>query len=206
MRYSNLGSGLLAVVVERLTGRPFAAALAELVLAPLGIEGGLGAERPRPPARIAGDFGEHAGTEPEAFNSPFWRALALPWGGLVTTAAGALALARAFAGVPAGFLPPALLAEATGDQTGGLGGEQLGLFAWPHCPWGLGAELRGDKEPHWTPAAASAGSFGHAGASGCLAWVDPAAGVAWAILGARTFEGWWPHWPAIGAAFLAASR
>jgi len=46
---------------------------------------------------------------------------------------------------------------------------------------------------------------GHAGASGCLTWFDPRTGIAWAILGTGTFENWWRHWPAIGAAILNAA-
>lgn len=203
--YSNVGYSLLAVVVEQLTGRPFAAALAGLVLTPLGIEGYLGSEPPRPPAKLAGTLGEHAETELEPYNSAFWRSLALPYGGLVTTAGGALGLVRAFAGVPAGFLPSNLLAEATTDQTGG--GLEGGLFEpllWPRCPWGLGVELRGNKTPHWAPVEVSPASFGHSGASGCLAWADPVSGAAWAILGTRTLGGWWREWPAIGSAILRA--
>ena len=49
--YSNLGPGLLAIVVERLTRQPFADALTRLVLSPLQIEGYLGVEPPRTPAR-----------------------------------------------------------------------------------------------------------------------------------------------------------
>jgi len=202
--YSNLGPGLLAVVVERLTGRDFPAALQYLVLGPLGAEGYLGAEPPRPPARVGGELGEHAGTDLEPYNCAFWRSLALPWGGLLTTAAGALALVRAFAGFPSGFLPPALLAEATRDQAEGLGGGFWEPLVWKSCAWGLGVELRGDKTPHFAPAEASPTSFGHAGASGCLAWADPSTGVAWAMLGPRTYESWWHRWPAIGAAVLAA--
>lgn len=202
VRYSNAGMGLLAVLVERLTGRAFPAALTDLVLGPLGIEAYLGVEPPRPPAAIAGDFGAHAGTDMEPFNSAFWRSLAMPWGGLLTTAPGALALVRTFAGEPAGFLPPSLLAEATSDQTGGLGGGMVGFLTWPRCPWGLGAELRGDKEPHWAPGRASAASFGHAGSSGCVAWADPDAGLAWAILGTRTIHGWLGGLAAIGGALL----
>ncbi|MGH2617403.1 MAG: serine hydrolase domain-containing protein, partial [Thermomicrobiales bacterium] len=204
VQYSNLGPGLLAIVVERLSNRPFNEALVDLVLAPLGTEGYLGVEPPRPPARIAGDLGDHAGTDLEPYNSAFWRFLALPWGGMLTTAAGALSLVRAFAGEPAGFLPPALLAEATRDQTRGLNGGFWEPLMWPQCPWGLGVELRGAKDPHWAPVSASPVSFGHAGASGCLAWADPVAGVAWVMLGTRTIEGWWMDWPAIGGAIIAA--
>lgn len=86
VRYSSVGFGLLAIIVERLTGRRFAAALAELVLAPLGVEGYLGDEPPWTPARIDGSFGAHAGTDLEPYNTPFWRSLAMPWGSMVTNA------------------------------------------------------------------------------------------------------------------------
>lgn len=202
--YSNLGPGLLAIVVERLAGQTFREALAAQVLEPLHIEGYLGIEPPRSPAAIAAEPDEHTGTALESYNSVFWRSLAMPWGGLVTTAAGVLALAQAFAGVPTGFLSPGLLADAVRDQTGGLGGGFFEPLWWAHSPWGLGAELRGDKAPHWTPPQASPRSFGHAGASGCLVWHDPAAGLTYAILGTRAFDSWWPTWQTIGAAILAA--
>lgn len=205
VQYTNVGPGLLAIIVERLTGLPFRDALAQLVWTPLGIEGTLGVEPPRPPAVLSGELGEHAGTALEPYNSAFWRSIGIPWGGALTTASGALALVRAFGGAADGgaFLPADLAADATRDQTGGLGGGMFPPLRWPRSPWGLGVELRGDKRPHWTPAAASPGSFGHAGASGALAWCDPAAGVSWAICGARTFERWWRSWPAIGDAILA---
>jgi beta-lactamase class C len=202
-RYSNVGLGLVGIVVGRLTERPIPQAITDLVLTPLGIEGSFGVEPTRQPARIAGDYGRHAGTDLEPFNSRFWRSLAMPWACLVTTAAGALSLVRVFAGSVPGFLPSDLLAEATADQSGGLPGAGPDL-PWSPAPWGLGIEVRGTKEPHCTPASASPRSFGHAGASGCLAWVDPDAGVAWAILGTRTFDAWWETWPRIGEAILRA--
>lgn len=197
--YSNVDCGLLALVVEARTRQPFAAALGEWVLAPLGIEGYLGAEPPRPPARVAGNLGEHAGTEREPFNSPFWRSLALPWAGLVTTAGGALALVDAFAGQPAGFLPAALAAEAVSDQAGDLPGGFTGYREWDPCPWGLGPELLGEKTPHMVTPHASPASFGHSGYSGCLAWCDPQAGdgaaASFAILGGpRYARAWGSFW------------
>jgi beta-lactamase class C len=205
VNYSNLGYGLLTIIVERMTGKPFSGALEDLVLRPLEIEGYLGVEPRRTPAKIVGHYGEHEGTELEPFNSPFWRSLAMPWGGMVTTASGALALTRAFSGVPEGFLPPALLSEATHDQTGGLGGEMF-MQKWPRFPWGLGVEVRGDKEPHFTPAEASPSSYGHVGASGCMAWHDPEAGITWAMLGPRMFLDWVWGWPEVGRAVLEAAR
>jgi CubicO group peptidase (beta-lactamase class C family) len=200
--YSNVGPGLCAIAVERLTGRAFHTVLEEQVLAPLGIQGYLGVEPPRLPAAISFKPTSHTGTPLESYNSVFWRALAMPWGGLVTDPAGVLALGRAYAGLNPGFLSPSLLADALSDQTGGLGGGFFEPLWWPRSPWGLGVELRGGKTPHWTPPQASPDSFGHAGASGCLVWHDPAAQLTYAILGTRDFTDWWPHWPAIGEAIL----
>ncbi|GMA87133.1 hypothetical protein GCM10025868_23830 [Angustibacter aerolatus] len=36
------------------------------------------------------------------------------------------------------------------------------------CPWGLGPEVRGHKQPHWTGAANTPATFGHFGQSGEL--------------------------------------
>ena len=191
VQYSNVGYGLLAAIVEQHTDMPFVEALQTLVLKPLAIEGYLGVAPPRPVAVLADVRGNSAGTALETFNSPFYRALALPWAGLVTTAVGALAIVQAFAGQPAGFLREPTRREAVRDQTGGLAGGFQPPLMWNPCPWGLGPELRGLKQPHWTPLAASPESFGHSGASGCVAWHDPARNLAWALIGTRTAENGW---------------
>lgn len=190
VQYSNVGYGLLGSVAEAVAGEPFAATLRTLVLDPLGIEGYFGADLPRSPAVIANVRGA-AGTPQEVFNSTFWRSLALPWAGLVTTAAGALALVRAFAGIPADFLSPAMRADATRNQTGELAGGFVSPLRWNPALWALGPELRGHKEPHWAPPSASPASFGHSGASGCVAWCDPSKSVAWSTLGSRAADSGW---------------
>jgi beta-lactamase class C len=206
VQYSNVGYGLLAQVVEHHSGRAFAEALGETVLRPLGIDGYLGAEPPRAPALLADVRGRHRGGELEPFNSAFYRSLALPWAGLVTTAEGALRIVRAFAGQPAGFLSAGLRAEATRSHTHDLPGGFAPPLLWPRCPWGLGPDVRGDKTPHWVPLEAGADSFGHSGMSGALAWHSPAHDLGWAILGARTADNGWllRRGTAVCAAILAA--
>jgi len=193
VQYSNVGYGLLAVVVERKTGTDFTMALRHLVLDPLGIEGYLGETPPRPWVAVAGVRGTHSKTPLEPFNSVFWHSLAMPWAGLLTTPAGALTLVRCLLEPPAGFLSPDLVAEARRNQTDDLDGGFVRPLLWSPCPWGLGPELRGRKQPHWAPAppAISTESFGHSGASGCLVWADPASGISWAILGTRTADSGW---------------
>lgn len=64
-------------------------------------------------------------------------------------------------------------------------------------PWGLGPEIRGHKQPHWSSPLSSPATFGHFGRSGTLVWVDPVADVAVAALTDREFGAWaveeWPR-------------
>jgi beta-lactamase class C len=203
VRYSNVGYGLLAILVERAHGVDFATALSQLVLAPLGGEAHFGQVPPRPVVRVADVRGTYAGTVYEAFNTEHWYRRGLPWSGLVTTATGALALARAFGDAPS-ILQRNTAREATANQTDGLSGGFVAPLIWNSCWWGLGPDLRDAKSPHWTPANASPATFGHAGASGTLAYVDPVRGIAWAILGTRTANNGWLllAGPSIGSSLL----
>ena len=190
VQYSNLDYALLGIVIERASGTSYQEALRGLGIEPLGIEAYIGQEPPRPTAVTINPGDGHAGTELSWPNSRFARSLGYPDYGLVTTAEGALALVRVFADVPGGILSRAMTAEARSDQVGDLGGGVIGYYEWERAPWGLGPEIRGRKSPYWAPVEASQESFGHAGASGCLAWCDPAAGVAYAWLGTRGSDTW----------------
>ena len=208
VQYGNVGYGLLALIVERVTGSPFTDALQSLVLQPLGVEGYLGTEPPRAVAKLADVRGRHRDGELEPYNSRFWRSLAMPWAGLVTTVDGALRLIAAFHARPAPFLQEATRQAAISNQTGELGGGSIPPLVWPFSPWGLGPEIRDSKTPHWAPDNADPTSFGHAGQSGCLVWSDPVAALTWAMLGTRTADGGWllRHGRAIGTALLNSSH
>ncbi|MGH3443670.1 MAG: serine hydrolase domain-containing protein [Nitriliruptorales bacterium] len=86
--------------------------------------------------------------------------------------------------------------EATGVVFPGLGGVLPGYGRQEHNDWGLGFEIRDDKEPHWTGGRNSPETFGHFGQSGSFLWVDPAAGIACGSLADRPFGDWavaaWP--------------
>jgi CubicO group peptidase (beta-lactamase class C family) len=204
VQYSNVGYGLLALVVERLTGASFQSVLTALVLRPLGIEGYLGTEPPRAPMQMKDIRGEWAGTQYQPFTTAFWRSLGLPWGGLVTTIDGALALVRAFRAHPRSFLSAAVLTAAVSNQNGELAGGFAPPLVWSRCWWGLGPDLHDQKSPHWAPATSSRQTYGHSGATGALAYLDPTVDVAWAIIGTRTADnGWLVRWgPRIGAAII----
>lgn len=198
VQYSNLGYGLLGIIIERVTGQSCTDALQALVLTPLGIRGRLGNPSDGVLANIADVRGQHRGTDLETFNSPFWRSLALPWGGLCTDASGALALINAY--MPhSTFLGADTRDDAIQNHTGVLPGGFMAPLLWPRCPWGLGVELRGNKQPHWVAPCFPSHSFGHTGASGMLVWADPEQLVRVVICGARVADGGWllRHSPAL---------
>ncbi|MFN0074187.1 MAG: GNAT family N-acetyltransferase [Chloroflexota bacterium] len=161
--YSNHGYGLLGLALERVTNQSFGDALTSLVFKPLGLDAHVADALPRAPVQG-------------------WRFRVLPAGGVFMSVAAALTLIETFNHSRSRFVSPALLEMATQDQTGGVAGGMGPRLQWTRCPWGLGPEIRGDRYSPWIPRSAGAASFGHAGASGCVAWADPEANVSWAIL------------------------
>lgn len=87
-----------------------------------------------------------------------------------------------------------------------LGGIVPGVGRYAECPWGLGFEVRGDKQPHWTGRSNSPRTFGHFGGSGTMFWIDPDADVAVVALADRPFDEWadiaLEVWPALSDAVL----
>jgi CubicO group peptidase (beta-lactamase class C family) len=83
--------------------------------------------------------------------------------------------------------------SATGFRTSQfpeLAGVVPGVGRFGPCPWGLGAEIRGDKSPHWTGTENSPSTYGHFGGAGTFLWVDPGAEVALLALTDRPFDEW----------------
>lgn len=121
----------------------------------------------------------------------------------------------------AGFLPfvaellrSRLLAASTARemrtvQFPELNGVVPGIGSFRPCPWGLGAEIKGAKSPHWTATRCSPATFGHFGGAGTLCWVDPEADIALVALTDRAFDEWSADalrlWPALGDTVLAAA-
>jgi CubicO group peptidase (beta-lactamase class C family) len=88
------------------------------------------------------------------------------------------------------------LDQATTVQFPGVTGILPGYGHQKPNDWGLGLEIRGDKDPHWTGASSSPRTFGHFGQTGTFLWVDPDAGAACVVLTDRDFGPWaveaWP--------------
>jgi CubicO group peptidase (beta-lactamase class C family) len=113
--------------------------------------------------------------------------------------------------VELGATSPTILAaetlrSATAVAFPGLPGVLPGFGPQESNDWGLGFEIKGTKQPHWTPDEADPSTFGHFGRSGSLLWVDPRSRAALVVAGDRDFGDWAPPlWRALGEAVLAAA-
>ena len=88
-----------------------------------------------------------------------------------------------------------------------LAGIVPGVGRYEQCPWGLGFEVRGTKEPHWTGTTNSPRTFGHFGGSGTMFWVDPDCDLALVALADLDFDRWagtaLEAWPALSDAVIS---
>jgi CubicO group peptidase (beta-lactamase class C family) len=113
----------------------------------------------------------------------------------------------AFAGE---LLTPTLLddemhAAAISVAFPGLDGVLPGFGRQRPNDWGLGFEIRSDKDPHWIGTAASPATFGHFGRSGSFLWIDPDRSIACVELSDRDFGDWARRaWPPFSDAVIAA--
>lgn len=90
----------------------------------------------------------------------------------------------------------------------GLAGVLPGYGKQDPNPWGLGVEVRGQKDPHWTAPDNSGRTWGHFGRSGTFVWFDPDAGtdgLGLVVLTDRDFDQWAVDaWPPLATAVLHA--
>ncbi len=121
---------------------------------------------------------------------------------------GAVASANDLLAVCSELFAPTLLAsetiqEMTTGQFPELAGVLPGFGRQDPNLWGLGFELRGNKEPHWTSPLNSKFTYGHFGRAGTMFWIDPEAGLACVALTDREFGPWAVKaWPALSEAVL----
>lgn len=171
--YSDLGFAVLGRVGSVAAQEEFDNLIRQLVLEPAGLEDTHFPPDPALDDRIAyvtGPFAE--GTPGAMYNSAYARALAHPAFGTVATLRDLLAFGLLFTPYSQRHLfSEAALRTMTSDQTGGdFPGERVMPVAGVIHPWGLGFFLKGKAG---TPEFVSPDSFGHAGASGCILWIDP---------------------------------
>lgn len=101
------------------------------------------------------------------------------------------------------LIAPELAEEARSVQFPGLAGILPGYGRQRPNDWGLGLEIRGGKDPHWTGSRSAPDTVGHFGQSGSFLWADPHHGLVGAFLGDEPFGA--EHvrvWPGLTDAML----
>ena len=210
--YSNAGYALAADALEQATGMDYPTYITESVLIPLEMEQttfGAGVDDAN--VLLVKEPGL-LGRDQQLFNGTRFRELGLPQSGALGTASDYLQLLQMTLrhgrlSSDRHLLAPETASLLSTNQGGSLAGGVGDFMEWECCDWGAGFELRADKSPHWTGAALSATAFTHFGASGTLAFADPASGTAAVILANRgTYTRWMLEpggWPDICAALVA---
>jgi len=222
-RYSNAGVAAQAALIARLSGVGYHEAVAALALRPLGLEDSyLPVDRAHWPRIAHVADAAYAGLPHESFNSPYFRTLGLPWGGLYATARD---IHRFLTSFLTAWLPDDQRTEGTTASDGPLSAaarremtmaqvtvppapahpdDDLDAQGWLPVEWGLGWEIKGAKRPHRTGELTSARTFTHAGASGALMWADPTSGLSCVLLANRALASGWAMAPARHARFSNA--
>jgi CubicO group peptidase (beta-lactamase class C family) len=173
--YSNLGYGIIGLVIERLSGKSFRETIWRTVLGPLWMnDSWFGAPPAGKDARIALVAGtDRPGTDLDPYNGAYWRGLGHAWGGIFSTARDLAVLAQLYLDNGKPLLQMESALAAIRNWTNGLPGGFGGRTAIPTGDWGLGWEIKGARAPHWSGGRTSHTTFCHMGASGVMLWADP---------------------------------
>ncbi len=206
-RYSNAGVHLQAAAIAHLSGQDYHSAVAHLLLQPLALHDSFIPVPPDqwPRVAVVADPA-FAGTPHEQFNSPYHRALGIPWGGLYAAAAD---ISRFLTYMLAAWLP---VVEPLSAMDGPLRLTTRRTMtsvqaavppATPHpdddlnvqertvVEWGLGWEMKGATQGHYTGGRTSPRTFSHLGASGAMMWADPVSGLGCVLLTNRALRSGW---------------
>jgi beta-lactamase class C len=211
VEYSNVGFGLLGLIIEAVGGRPFPAFMRERIFAPIGMSDAYLAPPVELYPRIAHVNGTpNAGSTYERFNSAYARTLTHPAGSIVATARDVAAFFQMFldegkVGYQA-IIAPATAQLMTMNHTHGLRGGIEGFMTWENCSWGLGFDLRTDKQPHFSGEFTSPRTFGHSGVAGTFAWADPTRQLVCVMLANRLLHSLWnfPRWSRFSTASVSS--
>ena len=163
--YQSMGILLAAEIAQRITKMPFREFLRREVFLPLGMREtslGVGGRRIEATAQC-----QVESKDDWNWNSRYWRDLGAPWGGVHSTASDISKFLNSFLRPNGLVLKRGTASAMTTNHTPGL-----------NETWGLGWKL----EPGAFGRACSRRTFGHFGATGTVAWADPATGTRCVLL------------------------
>ena len=184
-RYQSMGVLLAGAIVEKISGMRLRDFVKRYIFDPLEMRnsalglGGLQIEQ-TVQAWTAPDANAND-TERFGANSPYWRDMGHPWGGMHSTVSDLARLLTTFLS-SGSYGSKRVFSSATAHAMISDQNQRI------HAPWGLGWAL--GRSPTWNffGDLVSPETFGHAGATGTVAWADPHTGVICVILTDRLVE------------------
>ncbi len=184
-RYQSMGVLLAAEIVERQTHMRLRDFEEKEIFDPLGMSKtslGLGGRAIPTLVPCMGSPGANPDEEKSfGANSPYWRDLGNPWGGIHSTTGNVAILLQTFlnGGIYRGtrVLSPVTAKAMTTNQNSGVAD-----------PWGYGWAVARSTAWNVFGDLVSTRTFGHAGATGTVAWADPGTGVICVVLTNRALD------------------
>lgn len=178
--YQSMGLLLAQEIAERVTKRPFRDFLRDEVFRPLSMTKtslGLGGRKipETMPSQVDNAPALYGTKENDwNWNSQYWRDLGAPWGGAHSTTADIHKFLNCFLNPDGRVVQAATARQMITNQTPGM-----------NEAWGLGWSV----QPGNFGKTCSARTFGHYGATGTVAWADPATGVRCVLLTTKPADG-----------------
>ena len=186
-QYSNVAILLAGEITERVSKTPLRDFLKKEILDPLGMKDtslGLGGRSIPDTAWCQGISTSFKDPEDEkrfGANTPYWRDIGHPWGGLHSTARDLGVFLQLFlnGGVYNGtrLLEAGTVQAMTSDRNRGAA-----------APWGWGWSLKPSPIANTFGDLASPRTFGHVGATGTVIWADPDRDLSCVILTTRAWD------------------
>ena len=180
--YQSMGTLLAAEITERVMEMRLRDVLRREMFEPLNMKHtvlGLDGLKIEDTAIVQENNGDSEDSRRWGPNSPYWRDMGHPWGGLHSTTGDLAILLQTFlnggAYGPFRLFSPVTTVAMTRDHNPAIG-----------APWGLGWALRDSRVWNYFGDLGSAGTFGHVGATGTVAWADPARQLVAVLLTTRS--------------------
>ena len=184
-RYQSMGVLLAGAIVEKISGMRLRDFVKRYIFDPLEMQNsalGLGSLQIEQTVQAwtAPDANAND-TERFGANSPYWRDMGHPWGGMHSTVSDLARLLMTFLN-SGSYGSKRVFSSATVHAMIADQNQRV------HAPWGLGWAL--GRSPTWNffGDLVSPETFGHAGATGTVAWADPHTGVICVILTDRLVQ------------------
>ncbi len=179
IRYQSMGTAMAGEIVERITGMRLREFIQQDICAPLGMTStALGIRDDLLPRLAPVNIPEEQRGTDWHWNTPYWRELGAPWGGMFASVQDLVVLLQTFlnGGVYAGrrLMGTTTAAAMIRDQTCRM--PELPRTERIRDRWGLGWKLS-----DWVSELSASGAFGHSGATGTLVGADPRSELVWAI-------------------------